>query len=119
MTGYSYSIIVLLQGPIEPFGKREVVEDLLDGVMEQLLDSDLIDPRVSESYLPDGEVKIEFALDVESTSPEQAVTQAMGAIRSSFHALGTGTPGWEHLIEEMRSDIRATSADSGDLVNTR
>ena len=114
-----YSIVVEFQGPVEPFGERAVVEDLLDGVMEQLLESDLIDPRVSESYLPNGEVRIEFALDVESASPEHAVAKAMGAIRGSFHALGTGTPGLEDLIEEMRSDIRATSGDSGDLVNSR
>lgn len=111
MTGHRLEIE--LRGPIAPFGKRENIEQLLDQTMEHLLTCDVIDPSVAESYLSDDDVSMEFSMYVEADKPEDAVLIAMSALRASLHVAGAGTPGWEELVREMRSEVRATSDDDG------
>lgn len=107
----SHSVTIRLEGPIEDLGTREEIEALMDRIMEDLLDC-VIDPTVSESY-QDETVSLEFCMEVPDDTPEAAITTAMSALRSSLHGAGAHTPGWEELISQMRSDVRATSEDSG------
>ncbi len=112
-----HDVAVSFAGPIEPFGSREQLEGFLDQVMDELLTCDIVDPTVGETYSEDGKtVTIEFTMAVEVARPDEAVTQAMNAVRSSLHALRVSTPGWEDLIERMRSDVRSSQVD-GDLID--
>lgn len=112
----SHSFVTInLEGPADDLGGRKTIEGLLDQMMEQLLLC-VTDPSVSESYHDDGTVSLEFAMEVEAAAPDEAVVAAMSALRSSLHGLGAATPGWEDLIRQMRSDVRAITQDD-DLVD--
>ena len=71
------TVEVGLRGPADPFGGREGVEELLDRTMNHLLACDVIDPGVSESHLPDGQVLMEFHFMVERGTPDEAVSDSM------------------------------------------
>lgn len=106
---------IKLHGPADDLGDRDTIESFMDRIMEQLLEC-VTDPSVSESFEDDGVVTLEFLMEVDEDQLDAAVTVAMSALRSAFHTVGASTPGWEDMIQAMRSDVRATSEDS-DLVD--
>ena len=67
------------------------LEQMLDGVMEELLKLEATDPSISGT-LPDGD--IEFSLAVEAETLEEALLSAFGTIRTAIHAAEGATAGW-------------------------
>jgi hypothetical protein len=70
------------------------LEAALDRVMEELVRLGVEDPAIG-GKLSSGEVEI--SITVEAESYEQAVSKAMGTIRTAIHAAEVSTPGWPRL----------------------
>lgn len=52
---------------------------------------------------------IVFQVSIQADEAGAALTQAQTFVRSAMHAAGVGTPGWEHLAEQVaRGEAIAT-----------
>jgi hypothetical protein len=78
-------------------GNLDGLEQMLDGVMEELLKLEATDPSIGGT-LPDGD--IEFSLAVEADTLEEALLGAFGTIRTALHAAEGATAGWPEFRGE-------------------
>ena len=78
-------------------GNLDGLEQMLDGVMEELVKLQVTDPSIGGT-LPDGD--IEFSLAVEAETLEKALLSAFGTIRTAIHAAEGATAGWPEFRGE-------------------
>jgi hypothetical protein len=65
----------------------------------------IVDPELLVN-LRTGEIIAEMI--VEADDMMEATSIAVCALRTAFHAIGENTPGWERLLDEVRTKVEAT-----------
>lgn len=93
------------------FDEHESADDVLDRVMEQLLETDLIDPTI-EYDASTGRVVFETIVD--DRDPLEAVEQAANGYRASLHGAGVDTRQWVDPGESLRGTWEAALKLHGD-----
>lgn len=109
--------------PDEPgveLDSHAVMEEHLDGVMEELFNLGAEDPAI-DLELSTGLVL--FTVAISAQSPVAAVAQASGLFRTAIHASGGSTPDWPHpeseawglrLLDVHSSELGAGQTDEPD-----
>jgi len=96
-----YHILIELQAD----APVAVLDPLSDQLAEALHDlHDVIDPDLGAT-LATG--RLDVSMVVEADSIEAALKKAATATRAAVHAIGVATPGWDDLIREIGSEVKA------------
>lgn len=75
-------------------------DDLMDAL---LIEPNLTDPDVGVNF---GTGAVDVCATVEAEDAPGALRLALVAIRSAAHHAGTGTQGWERVLDEISSRVR-------------
>lgn len=113
-----------LDGASQPTD-AEVMEDHLDGVMDELLTLGAEDPAID---LEISTGRVTFTVTIDGQNPVAAIAQASGLFRTAIHAAGGCTPDWPNpdhdawslrLLDVQSSEVttEAEPVDEQDLVD--
>lgn len=58
-----------------------------------------------------------FSMDIDSDDTVDAFSRGLAVVRTSLHAAGGATPGWEKHFEEVRNVIESVTANSHVLLS--
>jgi hypothetical protein len=88
---------------------------LLDGRTDQLMDQ-LLDIEESDSAIEDPDLTatlstgiVQISMFIEADDLPDAGQKLVSTVRHAIHAIGDGTPGWEHVAREVQEQCMSVS----------